>query len=980
MFFGRNGKLPRTIAAAILGFLSLSCLSFTRRRCVAGRELHSRLGLPSPSQEPAQNPSPYSEQIAEATRLYRGGKTDEAEKNFADILRKAKETKDNVAEAEGHLGLGGIAYRHASYDRARSECEEARSFFNALHDSSGVARTQLCFGNISWQLGDNKAAKSHYEEALHGFEAANLAREKADALLGMAYATEGYPERIKLDAQALEIARQIGDRRRQGLALHGIGQWVFAQGDSETAELRYKEAEAFLDSPDDQMPLARVLLSQGRLERAHGALDRAVELYLRALQMSEETRDKQGSVQIMNALGVAYGDQKKHAEALAIFQRAFDLSKDMNAPPMTEMLRNNIAESYVNLGEYQRGADIIEEMNRRTPDPFPLTQSFRYEVLARAYQHLGEYDRALAAATQSVEAAKARKNAQFLSDPLMAKARAEEKLGQNELALNDVQEALAAIESLRAHLVPTDFMKRGFADKTQEAFAFSVDLVQGMHQPERALEVAEQARSRAFLDLLAARGINSATLKNPFATPSVKQEMPTPADNRVVVAQNSPSSTLTTRGELRRDQPSPGEKDPGNSLPSPVAATSPSIDQMVTIGKRLDSTIVSYWVSSDTTYVWALKPDGTIRAERIPISEEHLSQLIAATMAPGETRPDASQRASTQTGHHATADGQEKKNGVMPLRGGGSLILREGSKEIWRELYKLLLLPLQESLPAQGSHLTIVPQGPLFRLSFAALQDAQGHYLVEKYALNYAPSLGVLRLTGERKRQLGQREPSYLIVADPLASPELLKETGLPALPGARQEALSLQRLLPHGEATVLLGSQANKDAMREKVKGKTVLHLATHAIVHDDQPFDSFLVLSAEDKSPPASGRLTVQEIYGMDLQTDLVMLSACSTALGKLSGDGVAGLTRAFFYGGTPSVVATLWDVADEPTSLLVSNFYASLQKQHDKSQALRTAQMQLVRALRAGRVQVNTNLGPMTLPEDPVFWAGFVLQGEP
>jgi CHAT domain-containing protein len=276
--------------------------------------------------------------------------------------------------------------------------------------------------------------------------------------------------------------------------------------------------------------------------------------------------------------------------------------------------------------------------------------------------------------------------------------------------------------------------------------------------------------------------------------------------------------------------------------------------------------------------------------------------------------------------------------------------------------------------------LTIVPQGPLFRLSFAALQDAQGHYLVENYALNYAPSLGVLRFTGERKQRLGQRESRYLVVADPQIALDLSKNMGLRPLPGAREEARSLVRLLPHGETTLLMGGEASKQAVRQQVEGMTVLHLATHAIVRDDQPMDSFLVLSAGAQSPPGSGRLTVQEIYGMDLQTDLVVLSACRTALGKLSGDGMVGLTRAFFYAGTPSVMASLWDVADAPTSQLISSFYSSLHKDPDKSRALQTAQLRLLRALRAGRVHVNTPVGPITLPEDPVFWAGFVLQGEP
>ncbi len=95
------------------------------------------------------------------------------------------------------------------------------------------------------------------------------------------------------------------------------------------------------------------------------------------------------------------------------------------------------------------------------------------------------------------------------------------------------------------------------------------------------------------------------------------------------------------------------------------------------------------------------------------------------------------------------------------------------------------------------------------------------------------------------------------------------------------------------------------------------------------------------------------------------------------KLSGDGVAGFTRAFFCGDTPSVIGTLWDVGDEPTSQFVFNFYSALQKDHDKSRALRTAQMWLIRAIRAGRVRVYISLGPVMLPEDPVFWDPLLLE---
>jgi CHAT domain-containing protein/tetratricopeptide (TPR) repeat protein len=934
---------------------------------------------PAAAQQPNNSASPFATEIAAAEQMYSSGKTEEADSAYRQLLQKTKNAGDSMGVAETHLGLCAVAYRRGKYDAARSECAEASSGFNNLHDGGGVARVQQYLGNILWQEGDNKGARAQYLEAIKGFEAGGMEKEKASALLGLAYATEAYPERIKLDTQALEIARPLGDRRIQAQALHGIGQWLFHDGDAEGAEKNYKEAEALLDSPDDKMQLARVLLSEGRMLRAHGEMHRAIETYGRALKMADETGDRQGSVQIMIAMGASYGDDGKHREALAIFQRGLESAKDLNLPPMTVMLRQNIAESFVSLGEYQKAADLLEEMDRQIPDPFPYAEQFRHATMAQAYLALGKYEMALAFANNSVREAKERKNEQFLSEPIMTKAHIEEKLGQSEAALNDVQDALKVIEGLRARLVPADFMKRGFADRTQAAFAYSVQLHQSMHQPERALEVAEQARSRAFLDLLAARGILSVAPQNTAATPSTTPGTGAGTDKNANVAQNLPSGALTTRGAVPHDQPTSKESDATNTLPSPVSASAPTIEQMVAVGKRLDSTILSYWVLPEATYIWTLKPDGTIRSERTVISQEKLSQLVAATMSPEESVLAANPEASPETSA-AAIKGQEKKKGAMRLRGGSDLIVSDAPKDAWRELYRLLILPVQESLPGKGTHLTIVPHGPLFRLSFAALQDAQGHYLVENYALNYAPSLGVLRLTGQRKERLGPREPRYLIVADPLIPPGPSTDAALPPLPGARQEARNLVRLLPRGETTLLMGSDATKQAVRDGAAGKTVLHLATHAIVRDDQPFDSFLALSAGRKSLPGDGRLTMQEIYGMDLQTDLVVLSACSTARGKLSGDGMVGLTRAFFYGGAPSVMATLWDVADEPTSQLMSSFYSALQKDHDKSRALRTAQLRLLQALREGRVQVRTAVGPITLPEDPVFWAGFVLQGEP
>lgn len=478
---------------------------------------------------------------------------------------------------------------------------------------------------------------------------------------------------------------------------------------------------------------------------------------------------------------------------------------------------------------------------------------------------------------------------------LQERAHVYQRLERFREALADTQDAIHAVEQIRSKLVPADYLKQGYAGRTQDLFVDAIQIHEQLGEHKEAMVVAEEARARAFLDLLASRGLEQKTSQSTPLTAANDAPGNLPSSSLAPsAAKREETSELTTRGSAPlRTSAAVGRA----VLPSPSSAAPPTFEELLSTAKRLDSTLLSYWVAQDTTFIWVLRPDGVVRSERAPITSEQLSKLIRLTSyGEKDARVKPTLEAKRQT-NAPTASTTARGPQTLRLRGGGELVLGGNREQSWRELYKLLILPVQESLPPRGSHLTIVPQGPLFWLSFAALQDAQGHYLVENYALNYAPSLGVLRLTGERRQRLGQREPRYLIVADPLIAPDLSKDTGLPSLPGARQEARNLVRLLPHGETTLLMGSDASKQALREAARGKTVLHLATHAVVRDDQPLDSFLVLSAGHQSPPDSGRLTVQEIYGMDLQTDLVVLSACSTALGKLSGDGMAGLTRAFF-----------------------------------------------------------------------------------
>jgi CHAT domain-containing protein len=270
----------------------------------------------------------------------------------------------------------------------------------------------------------------------------------------------------------------------------------------------------------------------------------------------------------------------------------------------------------------------------------------------------------------------------------------------------------------------------------------------------------------------------------------------------------------------------------------------------------------------------------------------------------------------------------------------------------------------------------------LFRLSFAALLNEKGRYLVEDYALHYAPATEVFNYTRVTKEETARMPARYLLVANPAGLPLSAEGKPFPDLPGSDTEVRNIARRLPPSSVSMLQGKAADEASVRRTLESANVIHLATHGIVNNADPLGSFLAFGRSGDDADHNGRLTAEEVYGLNLKANLVVLSACRTGLGRISGDGVAGLARAFFYAGAASVVSTLWDVADQTAARLVSDFYLSLGNAGDrgKSEALRTAQLQLLSLLRKGELRVDTPFGKLPLPEDPLLWAGFILMGEP
>jgi tetratricopeptide (TPR) repeat protein len=849
------------------------------------------------------------ELLDEGSRLLWSRDFPAARQQFERALVKAREEKDQRAEGAARLGLGKVLLNQARYPAAREELEQAASILEASSDRLNTGRVYNDLGFVAWAMGDRSKAGELYRKAAEQFEAAGAVRERASTVYNLSFTLYSGEERKKVLQQGLDLARQLGDGRLEGMVLHAWADSDFADTDLAAAAGKLDLAAKLLNEAGARRELARVFTSLGRLYRFHGHPDRALEFYGRALKVQEELGDKQGIIQSVDTLAIAYQVMGEHQQALKLYRRALSLARETGSPGILARQLTHLAAAHNESGEYTLALESLDEASRLDR---PLA-SPEYQAFSRAYAGLGRYREALAAAENAVERAGTSVSApSVLADALCSRAQAKEKLGRRIEALTDARAALGALEKLRSNLVPTDFMKSGFSDQYQELFTFLIGLLYRSNQHQQALEAAEQGRARAFLDLLATRELEPrGTDRSELAALREMERS----------LQGSGADPLLWRGG-RPGMESVWQKWQGvdSELKSLISLPAVSTSQLKATASRLRSTIISYWVSPDATFVWIAQPGKDVRGARVDTTASHLRRLISQTSYPGG------------------GGGRE-----LTGRGGDSICIDPNVKKAWRDLYDVLILPVRHWLPAvAGSRLTVVPHGPLFRVSFAALLDENGQYLLERYDLHYVPAAAVFEFTGKRKQQAAGRPARYLLVADPSGMPLSPEGRPLPRLPGSRREVSEVARHAPPGTVTLLTGDQVLEDTIRSRARDKTVIHFATHGIVRDDQPLDSFLALGQE-------GRLTAQEIYGLDLTADLVVLSACRTGLGKISGDGIAGLTRAFFYAGTPSVLATLWDVADDPTCRLVSEFYRSLQKSPDKARALRMAQLNLLTALR-------------------------------
>jgi CHAT domain-containing protein/tetratricopeptide (TPR) repeat protein len=821
------------------------------------------------------------------------------------------------AEALFRLGKDDAWFRR--FDDALEKLERARGLFARQGNRQ---REAMLISEVAWTLvqqrdgGDGALARAVelLESARKTFRELGDTANDATAGERLIHATPKGPARDALRTSVLAEARAWGRVGVECSILHTWTDDLFNTGRYAEGYERANETVRCFEKTTDLGRLGRALVSQGRLERVHGQLDKALANYTRALALQEQVKDEAAAIQSLNALATTFGMLGRHEEAKTHFEQALARARVLGRQDYITTLEGNLGGFYLMWGEYEQSAALLDHALR--DEKKPLFISVRKRQLANAYQELGRYDEAMKLVTEACDLA-TELGPEQMFHCVWTRAGIARQQGRLDQADRDLAHVRKIFEEMRANTLPADLMRRGFGQMNQQLYGETIDLLAARNDGLGALGVSEEGRSRAFLDRLAARGDASA-----------KAATGTPA----------------------------------------------TIDDIKTLAKRLQSTWLMYWVGKSHTMVWVVTPNGEVHWQRVAAPLAKIESLVAQSVPRGTSL-----------------------DGLAAVALGSRAHLRP-----WRELYQLLIKPVAAHLPtAPGARLTIVPHGPLFRLSFAALPDEAGNYLLERYDLHYVPAAAVLQFTSTIPARAAL--PS-LLVGDPAAgvnaataamssssanggpAPAATSSTNgagtrdatLPELGWARREVTSIAKLLA-GDIDTLVGADATEAAVRQRLTGRRVIHFATHGVVHNDPTLASYLVMQGQGAAGgdgASDGRLTADEIDRFSLDADLVVLSACGTALGPISGDGVQGFTRAFLSAGAGSVIATTWSVADRTSYQVMEGFYREWMAGRDKARALRESQLAMLRQLRKGGI----TLDGVVLHESPWLWAGFVLVGNP
>jgi CHAT domain-containing protein len=843
---------------------------------------------------------------------------DTAKELTAELLAaKTDEERAAVLKAMGEPFtdglLRGLADQAQSLLEGKGNDTQSEMIFNIVLATSKRVNSLLGTANAMMGLGDVYAAQGDYLRAADNYQ------------------------------QVMKLAESL--RVNQGIAAVSVklGNIHYYQGNFPQAMEYYQRSAKLYEELGSTGEIAYPLLSIGNAYFAQNNNTQALEYYQRSLKVYERIFDKAGTAYLLSRIGEVYAAQERYSEAVDFYQRSLKLQEEFGFKALTAMSLNGIGNVRAKQGNYTAAIDLFSQATKLA------REGNAPEVLWQALTALGQAHRALK---------------------------------EVDRAQHSFIEAIAVLEKMRGQLVGNEREQQLFFENKTVPYVEMVELLIAQNKVTEAFHYAELAKGRMLLDVL--RNGRADITK----TMTLEERDQEKLLNATVTALDS---------QLRRE----------SSLPQPDKTRLASIDA------QLQEARLEY--EAYETRIYAGHPELKVNrgaadaikvADVAPLIRDTEAALLEYVVAPEKTYVFV----LTKSREGVSAAGIDIK--VIPIEITASELtarvqvfrqqLANNSldfKDHARQLYDLLLKPAQKGLEGKTT-VCIVPASGLWELPFQALLSKPDRYFLEDYAVVYAPSLSVLREMRQKDAHRGlsgnlgdssasaatvkvsanatttvptRLTPSLLALGNPTLNAHLVSKAGfdekrpsLTELPEAEREVKTLGEIYGAQHSRILTGSAAREETVKADAGRYPILHFATHGLLDDNNPLYSRLLLASSSESD--DGLLEAREIMKLDLHADLVVLSACQTARGKIgAGEGLIGMSWAFFIAGASTTVVSQWRVDSASTARLMVGFHRSLRG--DRNLAVSKAE-----ALRQSALKL------MSDPKyrHPFFWSGFVVVG--
>ena len=782
-----------------------------------------------------------------------------------------------------------------------------------------------------------------------------------------------YENAIPTYKAAIALYDEIKDYKNKATTLNNIAFIKARISEYQESLLYFHQSLETSKLTNNETNTVLPLINLATIYKAVGDLPRAVEYYNEALVLTKRNNMKNSEAAIMMNLGLIYaevGEVQKgldlHLEILPYYKSTRDDGGELN-------MLGYIADEYFSLGKYDEALNYFnQQLKQSLAANAGRNLVFAYFGLGKTYTRLGETEKALENLNNSKKYVN--ENKSDLVNILLWNGINQRNLGKLNEAKAELEKAIQIVESIRNRLSSQELRTAYFSKVNRRIYEVYVTILMDLYFQTKndeyqtlAFEYAEKSKARSLLELLA---LSRVDIRQGVDTALLQEEKKIRKDLQEKAALLSRLTAAKTPEErLKEAQLNYSKAEESiQQIEGKIRSASPhyaAITQLQTVSFKeaqslldKETILLEYLLGEQKSFLWVIGKD-SIQTIELPKK----SEIESKTRKYYELLTSRNLKIKFETA-------EEKRQRIA--KSDAEL------PKIANELSQILIAPIANLLT--NKKLIVVADGALQYIPFAGLVN-KNRFLIETNEIVYLPStstLSVLRRDSASKKTAQQ---TAIVLADPVfdvqderfslakvknnsksnpvatrniefedvtRSMETVEEgdISIPRLPFTRKEAETIAKLAPTNQVKVALDFASTKQlALSDELNQYRIVHFATHGLVNYKNPELSGLVFSLIDENGnPLNGFLRTDEVFNMKLAADLVVLSGCKTGLGKeIRGEGLVGLTRGLMYAGASRMMVSLWDVNDEATAELMSQFYKNLlSKKLKPAQSLREAQL--------------------------------------